>query len=374
MRAVAKGLDVSEKRDLWVPAVLALGGVALFVWNLGAGSAVPGVLALLVGLAAAIACLPLRLKQSQARVVGFGTGVALVLMPTVPGVGTNAASALAWVVVGLAFVWPARCLPLRVRMAMLAAAALFAILGVLAAAGLLPKSLVWLFLAAAGHLAAQIVSARPRAEPAPPPGPRVGLMGGSFDPFHVGHRALAEGALKVVDRLLVVPVGRAPHKREAGETTAFHHRVAMARLGVEGLARTEVLELEGRRSGPSYTVDTLDVLRSSHPAGTRFLLLLGADMYQDLPNWKDWERLVSYVTLLVAARPGCDLDPPPEFEGLNVVVERLRAPLCDVSSTQLRDDIAAGRAVGDHISPAVRAYLRDHVLYREEDAREDAEE
>ena len=147
----------------------------------------------------------------------------------------------------------------------------------MAARGLLPRPFAWILLAAAFHLALQVFSSRPRRTPAPPPGPRVAVLGGSFDPFHQGHRALSEAALKVVDRLLVVPAGQAPHKQGAREATAFHHRVAMARLGVEGLARTEVLELEGRRPGPSYTVDTLDVLATSFPAGTRFLLLIGAD-------------------------------------------------------------------------------------------------
>jgi len=168
-----------------------------------------------------------------------------------------------------------------------------------------------------------------------------------------------------VDRLLVVPAGQAPHKRAGREPTPFHHRVTMARLGVERLPRTEVLELEGRRAGPSYTVDTLDVIRRSYPAGTRFLILVGADMYQDFPNWKDWERILESATLLVAARPGWDLDPPPEFEGRNVAVERLDAPLVDVSSSAVREDVAAGEALGDRVSPAVQAYLFDHGLYLE---------
>ena len=160
-----------------------------------------------------------------------------------------------------------------------------------------------------------------------------------------------------------MPAGQAPHKRGGKSPTEFHHRVAMARLGVEGLPRVEVLELEGRRSGPSYTIDTLDVLRSSHAAGTRFVLLVGADMYQDLPNWREWERIVGEATLLVAARPGWDLEAPPEFEGRNVVVERLDAPLVDVSSTELRADLGAGRPVGERMAPAVVAYVRDHGLY-----------
>ena len=361
--SAAQGQDVSEKRDLWVPAVLGLAGIGLFVVNLVQGSAWAGVIALILGLVGAIACLPIRLKQGQRRLIAFGLGVALLLAATVPGASPNAATALAWVLLGLAFVVPLAGLAQPIRAGLLAGAGVFAILGLLCAAGVLPKDLVWLFLAGSFFLAAQVFSARPRPEPEPPPGPRVCVMGGSFDPFHHGHRMLAEAALRVADRLLVVPAGQAPHKQGGPEPTPFHHRVAMARLGVERLPRTEVLELEGRRSGPSYTIDTLDVIRRSYPQGTRFLILLGADMYQDFPNWKDWERILDGATLLVAARPGWDLDVPPEFEGRNLPLERLDAPLLDVSSTGIRADVRAGAALGDRVSPAVQAYVRDHELY-----------
>jgi nicotinate-nucleotide adenylyltransferase len=148
------------------------------------------------------------------------------------------------------------------------------------------------------------------------------------------------------------------------ERTDFHHRVAMTRLGVEGLPRTEVLELEGKRLGPSYTVDTLDALRKTHPPEARFRLLMGADMYQSFPTWHDWEGILERVTLLVARRPGYDVEPPPEFEGRNIPVDVLEVAEIDVSSSDLRADLAAGRGTGERISPAVRAYVEDHGLYR----------
>jgi nicotinate-nucleotide adenylyltransferase len=87
-------------------------------------------------------------------------------------------------------------------------------------------------------------------------------------------------------------------------------------------------------------------------------------MFQDFPTWHDWEGILDRATLLVAARPGYDLEPPPEFEGRNAPVERLEAPALGVSATDLRRDLAAGRDVGDRLSPAVRAYVREHDLYR----------
>jgi nicotinate-nucleotide adenylyltransferase len=129
-----------------------------------------------------------------------------------------------------------------------------------------------------------------------------------------------------------------------------------------------VLELEGRREGPSYTVDTLDALRRLQPAGTRFRLVLGADAFQDFPMWHDWEGILDRADLLVAARPGHDVEPPPEFEGRNAPVEVLETPALDVSSTDLRRRLGAGKPVGEDVSPAVAAYVRDHGLYREEAA------
>jgi nicotinate-nucleotide adenylyltransferase len=212
----------------------------------------------------------------------------------------------------------------------------------------------------------QTWQSRPRKAPDAPLGPRICVFGGTFDPFHRAHRALCEAALKVNERLLVVVAGTPPHKEGDAARTPFHHRVAMARLGVEGLARTEVLELEGKRPGPSYTVDTLDTLRKSHPPEARFRLLLGADMFQTFPTWHDWEGILERVTLLVAARPGWDVEPPPEFEGRNAPVEVLEVPEIEVSSTALRQALATGADVGERISPAVRAYVKEHGLYRED--------
>jgi nicotinate-nucleotide adenylyltransferase len=90
---------------------------------------------------------------------------------------------------------------------------------------------------------------------------------------------------------------------------------------------------------------------------------MGADMFQTFPTWHDWEGILERTTLLVAARPGFDLEPPPEFEGRNVPVEVLAAPEVDVSATALREDLREGRDVGDRVSPAVRAYIEDHGLY-----------
>lgn len=354
---------MSEKRDLWVSLLLTLAGIGLLVWNLTEGRPWLGILAIVLATLGAVACLPIRVKLGQARNIGFGLGLLLCLVPFAPGAGGSLLAVLPWLMAGLAFLVPLPRMTERSRAFLLGGALVLAVMGLLTLLGALPHSLTWLFLAGAFHLAIQVLNARERKEPLPPPGPRVCVMGGSYDPFHTGHRALAEAALRVTDRLLVVPAGQAPHKQGGAERTAFHHRLAMAKQGVEGMARTEVLQMEGRRAGPSYTVDTLDVLRRSYPAGTRFLLLLGADMLQDFPSWREWERILEDATLLVARRPGWDDDLPPELDDRKVSVETLDMPERDVSSSAIRAAIAAGESVSDQVSPAVLAYIRDHGLY-----------
>ncbi len=361
---------MSERRDLWVPAVLVLAGAGLLAWHVvhEQGSVLLGVAALLSSLCAAIACLPLRIRQGQGRVVQFGIGCALLLLLFLPSpLGLH--QALPLVIASLAFLAPIRAAPVQTRMAMLIGAAVLALLSMLCMLGILPKALTWYCVAGAFVLAVQVFHSRVRPEKPPPPGQRVCIYGGTFDPFHRGHRALCEAALKVNDRLLVVVAGSAPHKfaDEEGtvDRTPFHHRVQMTRLGVEGLPRTEVLELEGKRAGPSYTIDTLDTLAGSYPAGTRWRILMGADMFVDFPSWRDWQRILEQSTLLVARRPGHALETPEALEPHQDRILGLDAPELEVSSTAIRERVAGGGEAGDGVQPSVRAYIRDHGLYRE---------
>ncbi len=362
---------MSERRDLWVPAVLALGGAGLLAWHLGhaQGSPFMGTAALLLGLASAVACLPLRIRKGQVRVVQFGLGAALCMLLLVPGDALSIVHMISLLVAACAFLLPMQAAPFRSRAGMLIAAAVLAILSLIAMLDVLDKGLVWLFVSGAFFLALQVFHSRLRPEKPPPPGQRVCVFGGTFDPFHRGHRALCEAALRVNDRLLVVVAGSAPHKflGEEGtvDRTPFHHRVAMTRLGVEGLPRTEVLELEGRRAGASYTVDTLASLTASYPAGTRWRLLVGADMFQDFPTWREWEAIIDRVTLLVARRPGHALDSPPALEPFADKILGLEAPELEVSSTAVRERVGGGGEAGNNVPPAIRAYIRDHGLYRE---------
>ncbi len=363
MRAWYGPPTVSETRDLWMSAVLLVAGIGLLSAHLVAGTWPVGAAAFGGALAGALAALPLRIRHGQGRMVAFGLGVLLFLVPALPGAFPFPAGALPWWVVGLAFVAPLTAAGPRLRLGLLLGALACVLLALASRLSVLPPALTWVLLAAALHLGVQVLASRPRAPEVVPVGPRVVVFGGTFDPFHRGHRVLVEAALRVSDRVLVVVAGTPPHKAAHAERTAFHHRVAMTRLGVEGLPRVEVLEMEGRRPGPSYTIDTLRSLGRSYPPGTRFRLLLGADAFHDLPTWHEWEAILERAELLVAARPGHDLEAPPELEGRSLPVERLDAPALDVSSRALRAALAEDGDVGERLAPAVRTYIRDHRLY-----------
>ncbi|MCI0546690.1 MAG: nicotinate-nucleotide adenylyltransferase [Candidatus Rokubacteria bacterium] len=192
-----------------------------------------------------------------------------------------------------------------------------------------------------------------------------GVLGGSFDPIHLGHVAAAEAALRLrrLDRVLLVPAGLAPHK--AAGAASFEHRLAMAKLAAEGRPGLEVLDLEGRRPGPSYTVDTLRELRRLDP-GAALELLVGADMLLDLPRWKRAEEVVRAAQVVAFGRPGA------ASEGARRAFDEAFGPgshvwldfsPMDASSTAIRRRLMAGEAVQGLLDPAVEAYLRRHGLY-----------
>jgi nicotinate-nucleotide adenylyltransferase len=192
---------------------------------------------------------------------------------------------------------------------------------------------------------------------------KLGVLGGSFDPIHVGHTAAAEAALRLrgLERVLLIPAGQAPHK--AGGSAPFEHRLAMARLAVEGRPGLEVLDLEGRRPGPSYTVDTLRELRRLHPRAA-FELLVGADMLEDLPRWRQAAEVVRMARVVAFGRPGAGSEAARRaFDAALGTHDWLDFEPQDVSSTEVRRRIAAGEPVGALLDPKVESYLRHHHLY-----------
>lgn len=186
----------------------------------------------------------------------------------------------------------------------------------------------------------------------------VGLLGGSFDPIHVGHlivgRAVAEAL--GLDELRFMPTGEQPLKRGRHGAGAAH-RAAMVAAAVDDEPGLAVERLEADRPGPSYTVDTLRALRAREP-GREFVVLLGADAAADLDQWHEAAALPGLARLVAFARPGA---PRPSHALLHQVVE---APAVEISSTAIRGRVAAGRSIRYLVPDAVAEYIATHGLYR----------
>lgn len=190
---------------------------------------------------------------------------------------------------------------------------------------------------------------------------RIGLFGGTFDPVHVAHLALAREALAALqlDEVRWVPAGQPWQKARA--LTPAAHREAMVRLAIEGEPRFVLDRIELERTGPSYTLDTVRELQAREP-GAEWFLLIGADQYAGLHTWRGWEDLLDRVVLAVAARP----EPLPPVAAAVVQRPHRSVPLTmmDVSSTEIRRRVAAGEDFSELVPPAVARYIDREGLYR----------
>ena len=195
---------------------------------------------------------------------------------------------------------------------------------------------------------------------------RIGLLGGTFDPIHVGHLMAAAAAAECarLDQVLLIPSGRPPHKRRAHASAA--DRLAMCRLAAGTADGLGVWDWEARRPGPSYTVDTLQAFREQRPGDQPFLIL-GWDAARDLASWRDPDRVQALAGLVVVGRPG--LDSPTAGALAAAGIEPAGVILClastpDVAATRIRRRAALGEPLEGLVPAPVADYIRDHDLYR----------
>jgi nicotinate-nucleotide adenylyltransferase len=195
-------------------------------------------------------------------------------------------------------------------------------------------------------------------------GPTIGLFGGSFDPPHLGHVALARQARDqlALDEVRWLPAGE-PWQKAGRVVAAAADRVAMVALAIAGEHGMVLDERETRRAGPSYTIDTVDDLRAECP-GAALVLVVGQDQYAGLPTWHRWRDLVDAVTLAVAGRAGEAPRPAPELAARPHRVVVLDLPPVAVSSTAVRAAAAAGADLQALVGPAVAGYIARRGLYR----------
>ena len=189
---------------------------------------------------------------------------------------------------------------------------------------------------------------------------RIGVFGGTFDPPHLGHLVVASDACEALGlgRVLWIPSAVPPHKLGTVKASA-EARLEMVRAAVEGDPRFEADDVELRREGPSYTVDTLRELAARHP-GDELVLLIGADNLREIPGWREPGEILRLARVAVLSRDGTGVPPDAPIPATSVAVTRV-----DVSATEVRRRAAAGETIRYLVPDAVRALVERRGLYRE---------
>jgi nicotinate-nucleotide adenylyltransferase len=215
---------------------------------------------------------------------------------------------------------------------------------------------------------------------------RLGILGGTFNPIHLGHLAAAE---EVRDRLklekvMFIPSFLPPHKREEDMPSAVQ-RQEMVRLAIKGNPHFTVSDMEIRRGGRSYTIDTIETLRHAH-IGADLYFIAGLDSFLEIGTWKEWQRLMELCSFVVLSREGCRFQdiaklaflnaPEYDFAALdeqekeqvvirtgNMRIYLERVPFYDISSTDIRARIRSGRSIKYHLPEAVEHYIIENKLY-----------
>jgi nicotinate-nucleotide adenylyltransferase len=196
---------------------------------------------------------------------------------------------------------------------------------------------------------------------------RIAILGGTFDPIHYGHLAIAQDVCWHLDvrRMLFVPAAQQPFKLGV-ESVAADHRLAMARLAVEGNPHFEVSDLEVRRGGTSYSYDTVRAITEQHPDAELFFAA-GADVLRDLHRWRAIDELLALCRFAIVRRPGYVLDLDAVYATLPAARGRLIeivGPALDISATMLRERLQEEAPVRYQMPDAVIAYIEEHDLYR----------
>ncbi|MEE9553768.1 MAG: nicotinate-nucleotide adenylyltransferase [candidate division Zixibacteria bacterium] len=186
-----------------------------------------------------------------------------------------------------------------------------------------------------------------------------GILGGTFDPPHYGHTALAEAAIRELglDEIIFIPANIPPHKNTK-DISSIEHRLKMLKLSLEDRGEFEISDIEFRREGPSYTIDTVLNLKKLFP-DNEFCFLLGADNVLEMEDWYEPERIFEAVDVAAANRPGF----VPDGRFVSKVRYFDMEPM-DISSTMIRQKIRDGEPVTGLLHPSVERYIAENKLYR----------
>jgi len=199
---------------------------------------------------------------------------------------------------------------------------------------------------------------------------KIGILGGTFDPVHIGHMAMAEEARRrlELDEVLFIPAGR-PWLKVDKHISPARHRVNMVSLAINGRPYLRLSKMEIERAGPTYTVDTIAQLKSQMGADDELYFILGWDNLEDLPRWKEPARLISLCRLVAVPRAGSPVPDPDALEaavpGLSKRLIMLDKPEIDISASVIRQRVSRGLSIEHLVPEAVAGYIEEQGLYRE---------
>ena len=216
---------------------------------------------------------------------------------------------------------------------------------------------------------------------------RIGILGGTFDPIHLGHLRSAEEVCQRLnlDKIYLIPSASPPHKTKE-PVTSFRHRLAMTRLASDSSPLLDAMDLEGRRSGLSYSIETLREFHSIFRPDPDLFFILGMDAFLEISTWKEYERLFDYAHFVVITRAGFQSHGlMAVLSELNVGIKRkedepdlfiapsgktvmlIRATIMDISSTRIREMVRENMSIRFLVPEPVRTYIAEKGLYQDRD-------
>lgn len=212
---------------------------------------------------------------------------------------------------------------------------------------------------------------------------RLGILGGTFDPIHIGHLRLAEEMCEQLhlSKVLMMPGAQPPHKNGL-VVTPFTDRLEMTKLGASCSGYLEVSDIEGDRKGPSYSIETLRIIHEQYSSQLELFFILGSDAFKEIKTWKEYKHLFQLTNLVVIERPGNTMDKPGDFlESLEIGIKKGKTEniftslsgnqvilnksiLMDISSTRIRQIIKTGKSINFMVPQKVKEYIIKKGLYK----------
>ncbi len=199
----------------------------------------------------------------------------------------------------------------------------------------------------------------------------IGVLGGTFDPIHIGHIKVAEEVVARLDlpRILFIPAGQPWLKlNNANAVSPVQHRLEMVRLAILGNPRFKLSTMEIERTGPTYSVDTIAQLHSQLGKGDEIFFILGWDNLRQLPKWHQPQRLIELCRLVAVPRVDFPLPDLPALEkelpGISQRVILFDKPRIDINASEIRQRAAQGKSIRDFVPPPVESYIKENNLYK----------